>query len=209
MATADEKQAKQDARDAARQSVTVGQQRLATEVNRAAAAFPQRRLRSAGDLSRYAIGGFLSDPNAAPPPPSKTGSGATGRVAPTATGSRAGSGTTSGSGLTSAPRPGGSAGIPRLAPKPTPIGTVAGTIKKGGYVNAAGAAATLAKPKPKAKPVAPRRPSARRPGGTPNHPTTGRTGGGGTDTHKRAGGTRAQARKPVAGAGQGTRKYAS
>jgi chemotaxis protein histidine kinase CheA len=61
MATAAEKQAKQDAKDAAAQSVTVGKSRLG-EVN-SAGAFAGRRLRSAGDLSRYGIGGFLDDPN--------------------------------------------------------------------------------------------------------------------------------------------------
>jgi hypothetical protein len=60
MATAAEKEAKQAARDVAASSITQGQERLAA-VGKAASAFPQRRLRASGDLSRYAIGGFLSD----------------------------------------------------------------------------------------------------------------------------------------------------
>lgn len=65
MATAAEKQAKADARAAAAQSVVAGKNRL-PEVN-AAGAFAGRRLRAAGDLSRYGIGGFLDDPNKAKP----------------------------------------------------------------------------------------------------------------------------------------------
>lgn len=111
MATADEKQAKQDALDASRASVTTGQERLQTEVGQAGAAFPARRLRSAGDLSRYAIGGFLSDPNAPLPVPGTT----TKPTAPKATGSTAGTGTRSGSGV---------------APRPTaaPVGRTASTV---------------------------------------------------------------------------------
>ncbi len=78
MATAEEKQAKQDARDLARSSIVQGQQRLAAEVPRAGSAFRSRRLRSAGDLSRYAIGGFFGDalppiasPGASKPPAPK------------------------------------------------------------------------------------------------------------------------------------------
>ena len=69
MATAEEKDAKQAVRDVARQSIVQGQQRLAT-VGQAGSAYPTRRLRSSGDLSRYAIGGFLSDslPPIKPPP---------------------------------------------------------------------------------------------------------------------------------------------
>lgn len=77
MATAEEKQVQQNVRDIARASIVQGQQRLAT-VGKAAAAFPARRLRSSGDMSRYAIGGFLSDalppieqPAPAPAPSSK------------------------------------------------------------------------------------------------------------------------------------------
>ena len=65
MATGAEKEARQAARDAARASIVQGRARLAAEQPRAAGAFPVRRLRSAGDLSRYAIGGFLDDPFAA------------------------------------------------------------------------------------------------------------------------------------------------
>jgi len=60
--TAAEKEAKQAARDVAVSSVTQGQRRLAAEQPKAAGAFPVRRLRSSGDLSRYAIGGFADDP---------------------------------------------------------------------------------------------------------------------------------------------------
>ena len=62
MATAAEKEARQAARDVARSAIGVGQARLQAEQPRAAGAFPVRRLRSAGDLSRYAIGGFADDP---------------------------------------------------------------------------------------------------------------------------------------------------
>lgn len=62
MATAAEKQAKQDERDAARNAIGVGKARLQTEVGSAGRAFAGRQLRSAGDLSRYSIGGFLDDP---------------------------------------------------------------------------------------------------------------------------------------------------
>jgi len=61
MATAEEKEARQAARDVAKSSVVQGQQRLGAEVAKAASAFPVRRLRTSGDLSRYAIGGFLDD----------------------------------------------------------------------------------------------------------------------------------------------------
>lgn len=117
MATAEEKQAKQDALDATRASVTVGQRRLQTEVGQAAAAFPARRLRSAGDLSRYAIGGFLSDPNAPLPVPG-TGPARNTTPPPVASGSSGGTGTRSGSGVT-APRSGApSTAIPRSAQTP-------------------------------------------------------------------------------------------
>ena len=70
MASAEEKEAKQATRDVARASIVQGQQRLAS-VGKAGSAYPTRRLRSSGDLSRYAIGGFLSD--ALPPiTPGKT-----------------------------------------------------------------------------------------------------------------------------------------
>jgi hypothetical protein len=75
VATAAEKEAKQAARDANVAAITQGQRRLATEQPKAAGAFPVRRLRSSGDLSRYAIGGFADDPLApippAAPPPKK------------------------------------------------------------------------------------------------------------------------------------------
>lgn len=67
MATAAEKEYKQAVRDAARASVVQGSQRQAAEVPRAGAAYPVRRLRSAGDLSRYQIGGFADDPLAPVP----------------------------------------------------------------------------------------------------------------------------------------------
>ena len=78
MATAEEKEARQASRDAAKSSVVQGQQRLGAEVGKAAAAFPVRRLRTSGDLSRYAIGGFLDDAlppiaMAAPPPTAAAG----------------------------------------------------------------------------------------------------------------------------------------
>lgn len=116
MATAEEKQAKQDALDAQRAAVKTGQQRLQTEVGQAAAAFPQRRLRSSGDLSRYAIGGFLSDPNAPLPIPGQKPPTA---PKPVATGSRSGAGSASGSGTIT---PGGASQIGRAA------GTVANSI---------------------------------------------------------------------------------
>lgn len=62
MPTGAEKEAAQAARDAARSSIVQGQARLQSEQPRAAGAFPSRRLRSSGDLSRYAIGGFADDP---------------------------------------------------------------------------------------------------------------------------------------------------
>jgi len=62
MASADEKQAKQDARDYAASAAQQGKERLHTEVGKAAKAFSGRPLRSAGDLSRYMIGGFTGDP---------------------------------------------------------------------------------------------------------------------------------------------------
>lgn len=78
MATADEKAAKQAVRDVARQELVQGQQRLGT-IAKATSAYPQRQLRASGDLSRYAIGGFLSDalppikpPKVKPPKPAKT-----------------------------------------------------------------------------------------------------------------------------------------
>ena len=71
MATAEEKESKQAVRDIARASIVQGKQRQAAEIPRAGGAYPARRLRSAGDLSRYAIGGFAGDPlapiNATPP----------------------------------------------------------------------------------------------------------------------------------------------
>lgn len=62
MPTGAEKEAAQAARDVARSSIVAGRARLAAEQPRAAGAFPVRRLRSSGDLSRYAIGGFADDP---------------------------------------------------------------------------------------------------------------------------------------------------
>ena len=72
------KEAKAASIAAERASVTVGVDRLRQSIPRAGAAFPARRLRSSGDLSRYAIGGFTNDPAAqqlAPSlPPIATGS---------------------------------------------------------------------------------------------------------------------------------------
>ena len=119
MATAEEKQAREDAKAAARQASVVGQQRLQTEVA-STKAFQARRLRAAGDLSRYTIGGFLDDPNAVTP----GGGGATGvgRVprqrpatqAPTGGSSGTGAGG-SGSGTAPAPR--------RASPAPIVVGS--------------------------------------------------------------------------------------
>lgn len=69
MATAAEKEANAAAEEATRQSVVIGQQRLQSELGRAAAAFVPRRLRAAGGtLAKYAIAGFLDDPAANLPP---------------------------------------------------------------------------------------------------------------------------------------------
>lgn len=56
-----EKEYEDAQRQAERASVTTGQQRLKAEVAQAGSAFPVRRLRAAGDLSRYRIGGFNDD----------------------------------------------------------------------------------------------------------------------------------------------------
>ena len=144
MATAEEKQAKQDTRDAARQSITVGQSRLQSEVGQASSAFPQRRLRTAGDLTRYAIGGFLSDPNAPLPvgggaagggaknPPSGRGTAPPPKPRPTTPPGSTGSGVTA----------------PRRAPVPTRPGSTftrnpggGMTVPYGGWGSAASQAA--------------------------------------------------------------------
>jgi len=72
MATGAEKEAKAAAAEAAKQAVVQGRQRLAG-LGESATAFPQRRLRSAGDMARYAIGGFMDDPTK--PRPGGGGSG--------------------------------------------------------------------------------------------------------------------------------------
>jgi hypothetical protein len=46
-------------------AVTEGRSRLNAEVSQASSAFRSRPLRAGGDLSRYRIGGFSDDPNAA------------------------------------------------------------------------------------------------------------------------------------------------
>lgn len=114
MATAQEKQAAQDARDAARQSITQGQQRQAAEIGRAAAAFPQRRLRTSGDLSRYAIGGFLSDPGATPGVYNGPGAPVTPRTMPAVRQQPGASGIVSGGSR------------PQLVPRPAPVGSGSG-----------------------------------------------------------------------------------
>lgn len=72
MATAQEKEYKQAVRDVARSSIVQGAERQAAAIPRASTAFPQRRLRAAGDLSRYAIGGFTGDVTAPLPTPKPT-----------------------------------------------------------------------------------------------------------------------------------------
>lgn len=67
MPTAAEKEAKAAQQAIARQSITQGQGRL-TELGDAGSAFPARRLRASGDLSRYSIGSFLDDPTMKPKP---------------------------------------------------------------------------------------------------------------------------------------------
>jgi hypothetical protein len=138
MATAGEKEAKEAARDAARAAVVTGQSRLQTEVGNAAKAFSSRRLRSAGDMTRYRIGGFLDDPMGP-----NAGASTTPRPRPTTTPS-----------TTSAPKPPTAI---RATPKPIAVTTVgkaastAGTTQRVGVgivatnkANAAKAAATQA-----------------------------------------------------------------
>lgn len=66
MATAAEKEAKAQLKAVERAEFVAGRGRLASMPR--GEAFPQPRLRSAGDLSRYAIGAFADDPMARPVP---------------------------------------------------------------------------------------------------------------------------------------------